>query len=106
MKRIKRFVLAFVILAMSGAVFGGLTGCDTSGKTKLYFDGGGGSGNYTTTSSYDTLEELAKEWNANNDRFEIGHQLRFSERQPQRDHQHAYRGDRARYADAGGKRRQ
>ena len=56
MKRIKRFVLAFVILAMSGAVFGGLTGCDTSGKTKLYFDGGGGSGNYTTTSSYDTLE--------------------------------------------------
>ena len=71
MKRIKRFVLAFVVLAMSGAVFGGLTGCDTSGKTKLYFDGGGGSGNYTTTSSYDTLEELAKEWNANNDRFEI-----------------------------------
>ena len=45
-----------------------------SNETKnggLYFDGGGGSGNYNTTRKYDTLETLAKEWNEANDTYEI-----------------------------------
>ncbi|MBP3422232.1 MAG: carbohydrate ABC transporter substrate-binding protein, partial [Clostridia bacterium] len=42
-----------------------------SGKIKLYMDGGGGSGNYNTSRNYNTLETLAKEWNATNDTYEI-----------------------------------
>lgn len=49
-----------------------LCGCgNKSNKIKLYFDGGGGSGNYSTTRNYDTLEKLAKEWNKNNGEYEV-----------------------------------
>lgn len=59
-------IVAFV------AAFGscGKGGTSTQ-KVKLYFDGGGGSGNYNTTRNYNTLETLASEWNAKNDKFEI-----------------------------------
>ena len=52
-------------------IIGLFTGCGKSNKIKLFFDGGGGSGNYTTTTSYNTLENLAKEWNSKNDTYEI-----------------------------------
>ncbi|MBE7078959.1 MAG: carbohydrate ABC transporter substrate-binding protein [Clostridiales bacterium] len=42
-----------------------------SDKIQLFFDGGGGSGNYTSTRNYDTLEQLAEEWNEKNDTYEI-----------------------------------
>ena len=61
---------------LAGTLFLGmfsLAGCGGSGKTVLYVDAGGQSGNYNTSvlTGYDTLEELANEWNATNDQFEI-----------------------------------
>lgn len=59
-------IVAFV------AAFGACgSGGTSTQKVKLYFDGGGGSGNYNTTRNYNTLETLASEWNAKNDKFEI-----------------------------------
>ena len=70
MKVKTRLLCAFVSFTLISAAL--MSGCGgSSKKTKLYFDGGGGSGNYTTTSKYDTLETLAKEWNRNNDEFEV-----------------------------------
>ena len=73
MKRMKRLALMLGLAAALGLVCGSFAGCGGGGtnKTVLYFDGGGGSGNYTTTRSYDTLEQLAEEWNANNEKFEV-----------------------------------
>lgn len=71
MRIVKKLMLCLTVATMLGFALGGLAGCGSSGKIKLYFDGGGGSGNYNTTSSYNTLEKLAKEWNAENDKFEI-----------------------------------
>lgn len=55
-------------------------GCE-EGKIELYFDGGGDGGVFNSTPSmevssanpypYNTLEVLAQEWNAKNDKFEI-----------------------------------
>lgn len=69
----KRKISAVIgaILAFVAAL--GTVGCGEkpTAKVKLYFDGGGGSGNYNTTRNYDTLETLASEWNAKNDKFEV-----------------------------------
>ena len=73
----KRTILVSLILLCTS-----LISCNKkSEKIKLYFDGGGGSGNYNSTISmtqssanpypYNTLEKLAEEWNKNNDKFEI-----------------------------------
>ena len=68
-KTIKILALALSVAFM----FPFAAACTKSGtqKIKLYFDGGGGSGNYNTTRKYNTLETLAKQWNENNDKFEI-----------------------------------
>ena len=72
MKKINKIGAVFsavCLLTATGATF---VGCgEDSDKIKLYFDGGGGSGNYNTTRKYDTLETLAKEWNEANDTYEI-----------------------------------
>lgn len=71
MKIIKKLCACFVIASLLTVILGSFAGCGSSGKVKLYFDGGGGSGNYNTTTSYNTLEKLAKEWNSKNDKYEI-----------------------------------
>lgn len=71
MKVFKKAALGLGLVSIMAMFFATFAGCNSSGKVKLYFDGGGGSGNYTTTSSYDTLQELADEWNENNDKFEV-----------------------------------
>lgn len=71
MKNLKARIFSVGMVALLGITCFGFSGCGGSNKIKLYFDGGGGSGNYTTTSSYNTLEQLAEEWNANNDQFEV-----------------------------------
>ncbi|MDR1094356.1 MAG: ABC transporter substrate-binding protein [Clostridiales bacterium] len=77
MSKLKGFLLIGV-WATAALSFGG---CGDGGKVKLYFDGGGGSGNYNSTISmaqsaanpypYNTLEQLAKEWNRTQDKFEV-----------------------------------
>lgn len=69
----KIFVVICAILMCVSTVFS--TSCNggtnNGDKIKLFFDGGGGSGNYNTTSKYNTLEQLAKEWNAKNSEYEV-----------------------------------
>lgn len=72
----RMYLLSLIFICPSLVSCGG-----KSEKTKLYFDGGGGSGNYNSTISmtksaanpypYNTLEKLAEEWNNKNDKFEI-----------------------------------
>jgi ABC-type glycerol-3-phosphate transport system substrate-binding protein len=71
MKKKITAVLLSVMLGVLPAL--GACGGDNDGtsKIKLYFDGGGGSGNYTTTRNYRTLQTLADEWNAKNDTYEM-----------------------------------
>ena len=75
--------IAFIVSVISViSCFGWVASCKKSGgKITLYFDGGGGSGNYNSTLSmkpsaanpypYNTLEQLAKEWSDNNPDFEV-----------------------------------
>ncbi len=73
MKMIKKTITSILLSTMICAVpmFTSCGGNEDNGKIKLYMDGGGGSGNYNTTRNYNTLETLAKEWNAKNDTYEI-----------------------------------
>ena len=78
MKKIVKTVAMIIALQLS---LSSVSCTKKSNKIKLYFDGGGGSGNYNSTLSmkesaanpypYNTLEKLAKEWSDNNDEFEV-----------------------------------
>lgn len=79
MKKIISSVIAVIVFLCAACCF---VACEeNNGKIKLYFDGGGGSGNYNSTLSmtqssanpypYNTLEKLAEEWNRTNDKFEV-----------------------------------
>lgn len=79
MKKLISFVISLVMITVFAVPSVGCGG--GSKKIKLYFDGGGGSGNYNSTLSmvassanpypYNTLEKLAKEWSDKNDKYEI-----------------------------------
>ena len=76
----KKIISVIAVVVMAASVFS-VASCKKGGKIKLYFDGGGGSGNYNSTLSmtqsaanpypYNTLEKLAEEWNKGNDKFEV-----------------------------------